>query len=481
MQITRAEVIISFIWKFLEKVSVQGIQFLVTIILARMLLPSDFGLIALIVVFVNLANVIIDGGLNSALIQKKNSDNIDFSTILYFSIAMSLLIYCCLFFLSPLIANFFGQSELTTILRVLSISIIIFSFNSVQRAYVSKHMLFKKLFLSSFIAVLISGVIGIYTAYLGFGVWSLVFYQLSSSLITTISMWITIKWVPSLAFSVDRLRVLFSFGWKMMATSFIIQLFLNVRSLLIGKLYTPSALAYFDRGRQFPNLVMDNINVSIQTVLFPVFSEFQNDRDKIKSMVSRAIKLNCFIIFPLMFGLVACAKPLVLLLLTEKWAMAIPYVQIFSLSFVLMPMQLANLEAIKSLGHSDIILKLELLKKILEVIILIISCLISPLAIAWGVLLYNFICVFINLYPNNHLLNYSIYEQLIDVLPVFLISSIMCLCLLLMSKFLIIGNFILLFIQIVFGVCFYYFVCRLFKIDSLVYIKNILLNRRNLI
>lgn len=472
MAINRSGVIKSFIWKLLERTSVQGISFIVTIVLARLLTPNEYGLVALIMIFISFANVIIDGGLNTALIQKKDSNNIDFSTIFYFSLFVAFVLYTILFFVSPLIAGFYKQPELIPIIKVLGISLFFYAFNSIQVAYVSKNMLFKKLFYSSLISVLISGSIGIVMAYKGYGVWALVMQSILSQLLITITMWFTVKWRPQLIFSKKSFKILFDFGWKIFATNITISIFVNIRGLIIGKMYTPATLAFFDKGRQFPALVMNNINTSIQTILFPVFSNAQDDRVAVKSMMRRSIKTSTLFIFPMMIALIIAAKSIILLLLTEKWISVVPFIQIFSIAFLLKPIQTANVEAIKALGYSNITLKIEIIKKIIEVIILIVSILYGVYAIAWGVVLYNFISLFINLYPSAKLLNYKYKEQFSDILPAFVISLFMGL-LIYALQLLNMSVLMTLIIQFVIGVIVYFTTCYLFKIESFIYFINL--------
>lgn len=477
MSIGRKEIIGSFFWKLLEKSSVQVVSFVVTLILARILTPNDYGMVALIMVLINIADVIIEGGLNTALIQKKGADNLDFSTIFFISIVVSVIFYLVLFVCSPVISSFYHQPELSLIIRILGISLFFYAINSVQRAYVSKHMRFKELFYSSLVSVVISGICGIVLAKKGAGVWALVVYNLLNISVTTFIMWSRLPWRPCASFSFERFKGLFDYGWKIMTANFLTSLFVNIRGLIIGRIYSPSVLAFFERGRQFPTLIMSNINTSIQTILFPVFSESQEDRDRVKDMVRRSIKISCYFIFPLMVGLFVTAKPLIILLLTEKWINAVPYVQIFSIAYLLMPMQIANMEAVKSLGYSGITLKLEIIKKFIEITILIITVFISAYAIAIGVVVYNFICIFINSYPNTSLLNYKISEQLMDITPPFAISLIMGFTIKLI-QYISIPILMQLILQILIGSAVYIALSYLWKIDSFNYIVNFIKDDR---
>lgn len=469
---SRGTVFRSFLWKFLEKCSVQLTGFIITILLARILNPEDYGLIALVIVFVNLTSVFVDGGLNTALVQKKNADQLDFSTIFYTSIAVSVLFYILLYIFAPAIARFYDNTSLIPILRVLGVTLIFYAINSIQKAFLVKKLLFKKLFYSSFGAVIISGLAGIVMAKYGFGVWALVTQSILSQLAVTIIMWATVKWRPTLEFSFDRFRSLFDFGWKIFASNLLITAFLNIRSLIIGKVYNAKSLALFDRGKQFPAFIVENINSSIQAVLFPVLSESQDDKESVKAMVRRSIKTSALIIFPVLFGLSILAGPIVRCLLTDKWLGAVPFIQIFCLAYLFMPMQIANVEAIKSLGYSGTNLKIEILKKAVELAILIITIPISVQAIAIGIVAYNMISLFINARPNQKFLNYGAKEQIRDILPSLAISSMMGVILIGLLFVPVSPGWIIV-MGIVFGIFAYISFNILFRVESFRYLINV--------
>lgn len=475
MAYSRSQVIKSFFWKLLERSGTQIITFIVSIILARLLEPSEYGIIAIITIFINLVNVFVDGGLNTALIQKKNSDNTDFSTILYCSLFISFIFYFVLFLTAPYIATFYDKEEITVILRITSITIPFCAYNSIQRAFVSKHLLFKKLFICSLFAVSISGVIGIVMAYAGYGVWALVAQTVSSQVLTTLIMYWIIPWRPIKVFSFLRFKSLFGYGWKIFVTNFIIAIYNDIRGIVIGKLYQPASLAFFEKGKQFPALLMGNINTSLQTILFPVLSEEQDEHSRVKSIMRSSTTISCLFIFPLLIGLFVVSRPLILLLLTEKWLPAVDFLRIFCIAYLLMPMQIANLEAIKSMGYSNITLRLEIIKKIIETIILIVSFLIGIKAVAWGIVVYNAICLAINLYPNVRLLDYKISEQVKDVFPTLAASLIMGISIY-WIQFLPISQMLILTIQFILGSAIYFFLCKLFRIESFMYVSNIVKN-----
>lgn len=424
----KSSVITSLIWKFLERIGTQGVQFVVAIVLARLLSPADFGLIALVTVFVTIANVFVQSGLNTALIQKKNADNLDFSTVFYSCLALAVVLYMGLFFGAPVIARFYNnQIELIPVIRVLGLMLPLGALNSIQEAYVARNMMFKKLFYRSIGAIIPAGIIGVVCAYLGFGIWSLVAQQLSNALLICVIMWFTVKWRPSLSFSIERWKGLFSFGWKLLCSALLDTFYRNIRDLVIGKLFTSADLGFYNRGDQFPKIIIANINSSIQSVLLPSLSTVQDDRVRLKSLARRSIKTSSFLILPLMTGLAAVAKPLTLVVLGEKWLPAVPFIQICCFSYAFWPIHTTNLSAINAVGRSDVFLKLEIIKKCygLAVLALAIWLFRSPVGIAMSAAITAPLGSFVNAYPNKKLLNYGFIEQMKDFVPSFLLSLAM--------------------------------------------------------
>lgn len=469
IDIDKKKIIYNLFWKFMERMGNRLVQFIVQIILARLLLPKDFGIIVLIIIFINISNVFIQNGFSTALIQKKHVDDVDFSSIFYISLFLSILLYIILFISAPFIAKFYNEMQLVAVLRVLSIILIIGVFNSIQNSFLARNMLFKKLFFSSFIAIIISGIVGILFAYWGFGVWALVAQQILNQLLITITLWFTIKWRPKLLFSFKKIKVLFSFGWKLLVSSLIDTLDKNIRELIIGKLYSTSLIGIYNRGKQFPELIIGNINGTIQSVLFPTLASQQGNIKKVKDMVRRAILTSSFIVFPLMIGLAIIAKPLVIIVLTEKWLPSVPFIQIFCISYSLWPIHTANLQAINAIGRSDIFLKLEIIKKLIGWSILIISIPFGIYAIAFGLVLSGILSSFINAYPNSKLLGYSYKKQIIDIFPSLLLSLLMG-ALIYPIQFMNLNIWITLVMQICIGALLYIGMALLFKLECLQYI-----------
>ena len=402
----------NFIWRFAERCGAQLVTFIVSIVLARLLAPEVFGKVALITVFTTIMQVFVDSGLGTALIQKKNADDLDFSSVFYFNCVVCIILYLGMFLASPFIAKFYNDYSLTPIIRVISLTIIVSGVKGIQQSYVSKNMLFKRFFYSTLGGTIFSAFLGISLAYAGLGVWAIVVQQLSNTAIDTLILWITVKWRPKKMFSWNRLKSLLSFGWKMLASCLLDTIYNNVRSLIIGKMYSSSDLAYYNQGNQFPNVIVNNINTSIDSVLFPTLAKEQEDKERVKNMTRRAIKTSTYVMAPIMMGLAFCAKPVVQIVLTEKWLPCVPFLQIFCIAYMFQPIHTSNLNAIKAMGRSDLFLKLEIAKKIVGVTVLIFTMWFGVMAMAYSLLLTNVMGMIINSWPNKKLLNYSFKQQI---------------------------------------------------------------------
>ncbi len=467
----KTKVLASLIWKLMERLGAQGVSFIVQIILGRLLMPEDFGAIAIVTVFITLSNVFVQSGFNTALIQKKDADDKDFSSVFYLSTFIATMLYVLLFFTSPYIADYYSSPQLTQVLRVLAIILFFGAFNSIQNAYVARNMMFKKLFFSSTGSVIFSGIVGVIAAYLGLGVWALVLQQITYNLSVSVILWFTVKWRPRLLFSLSKVKVLFSFGWKLLASSLLNTLYMDIRTLIIGRIYNSSMLGFYNRGVQFPKLIVTNMDGAIQSVMLPALSDEQDNKKRVKEMVRRAIVTSSFLVFPMMVGLAVVAEPMIKIVLTDKWLPAAPFLQIFCASYALIPIHTANLQAINALGRSDVFLKLEIIKKVIGILILAISINFGIYAMAWGMVLSGAISSFINAYPNKKLLNYSYLEQWKDIIPSLLISLLMGLTVYVLN-FLSIAEFLKLFVQIVVGVVVYILLAKLFKIECFNYLVN---------
>ena len=465
-------VIANFLWRFLERSGAQIVTFIVSIVLARILAPEDYGTIALVTVFISILQVFVDSGLGSALIQKKNADDLDFSSVFIFNFIVCIILYILMFFVAPLIAKFYDDMHLVAIIRVISITILISGVKGIQQSYVSRNMLFKKFFFSTIGGTVFSAFLGIFMAYKGFGVWALVAQQLSNTAIDTLILWITVEWRPKFIFSWKRLKSLLSFGWKLLISALLDTTYNNLRNLIIGKLYSPADLAFYNQGDKFPKVIITNINASIDSVLLPTMSREQDNKEKVKSMTRRAIKTSTYLMAPMMMGLAFCSDNIVRLVLTEKWIECVPYLRIFCITYMFWPLHTANLNAINALGRSDWFLRLEIIKKIMGLTVLLLTIWHGVMVMAYSLLLTSVLSQIINSWPNKKLINYSYIEQLQDILPSILISIFMGICVSLVNIFKL-PLLIKLIIQIILGVLIYISMSEVLKLESYKYIKNI--------
>lgn len=460
-------------WRFAERTLAQLVAFVVSIILARILDPSSYGTVALITVITSLLQVFVDSGLGNALIQKKDADNTDFSTVFYSNIIFCIVLYILLFFLSPVISDFYNNAEMTPYIRVLGLTVLISGIKNVQQAYVSRHMMFRKFFFSTLGGTVIAGIAGIIMALNGFGVWALVAQQVINLTIDTLILWITVKWRPVRSFSLERLKQLFSYGWKILASAFLDTAYRDLKQLVIGKKYTSSDLAFYNQGEKIPNLIIVNINSSIDSVLLPTLSREQDDKERIKAMTRRSIQISTYIMAPLMMGLFFVGEPLIRLLLTEKWLPAVFFLRIFCVSYLFYPIHTANLNAIKAVGRSDLFLRLEIIKKSVGLIALIITMNISVKAMAYSVLFTTLASQIINSWPNRKMLGYGYLEQMKDILPNLMMAAFMGLCVYGIQYFRL-PDLVTLIIQFVVGVGIYIGCSRVWKVDSYAYVMNII-------
>ena len=463
--------ITNLLWRFAERCGAQAVSFLVSIILARLLAPEAYGTIALAMVFINILQVFVDSGMGTALIQKKDADDLDFSSVFYFNIAACLVLYAGLFLAAPSIAQFYGDPALTALVRALSLTVVVSGVRNIQQSYVSRHLLFKRFFFSTIGSTLASAVVGIAMAYAGFGVWALVGQSLSNVVTGTIILWATVPWRPKRMFSWQRLKGLLSFGWKLLVSSLLDTGYNNLRSLIIGKLYSSADLAYYNQGDKLPNLVITNINTSIDSVLLPTMANEQDDPARVRSMTRRAIKTSTYVMAPLMMGLAACAEPLIRLILTEKWLPCVPYLRIFCITSMFYPIHTANLNAIKALGRSDLFLKLEIVKKAVGLTILLCTMWHGVMAMAYSLLLSSVLSQIINTWPNRKLLRYHYLNQLADILPALLLACAMGLAVYCI-QFLGWGDLPTLCVQVPVGAALYLAGSALLRLDSFLYLRS---------
>lgn len=414
-------------WKFAERITAQAITFFVSIIIARLLEPTAYGQVSLVMIFISIANVLVTSGFGNSLIQKKDADDLDFSSVFYAQLLLSFLLYFLIFLIAPYVELYYGTDfrGLGSVLRVLGLRIPLSAINNVQQSYVSRRMIFKKFFVATLFGTVLSAVVGIYMAYAGFGVWALVFQYLTNTTVDTIVLFITMEWRPKCAFSFERLKPLMNYGWKLLCTDLLNSVLNNFRSLIIGKAYSSEDLAYYNKSEQFPSLIVTNINASLQSVLFPAMSNVQNDHEEVKHILRKTISTGAFVIFPMVYGFMAVADSVVILLLTEKWAECIPYVQVFCISYSLRIISTSCAQSIKAIGRSDVYMKSVVIYKILELISIVITAMISVKAIAIGTVINAVIIVVIQFYCNNKYIGYTFREISKDMLPIVTLTAIM--------------------------------------------------------
>ncbi len=468
----RGKVLSGLFWKVLENGGVQIVQFVISLILARMLGPERYGTIALLLVFIAIANVFIQSGFQTALIQKRQVDDLDYSSVFYLGLGVALLLYAVIFAGAPAVAAFYHDSELKSMLRVLALMIFFGAVVSVQTAMVSRKMEFRKMCAASLLATCLSGIAGVIGAYRSLGTWALVVQQLGTQFLLMVFLWVLVGWKPMRAFSFSRVKALFSYGWKLLCSSLLDTVYNNLYTMVIGRIYQKDVVGYYNRGNQFPQLIVNNLAASIQAVMLPAFSASQEDKERMKAMVRRSIVTSAFVIFPMMAGLIAVAKPLISIILTEKWLPCVPFLQIMCVAYAMWPIHIANLQAINALGRSDIFLKLEIIKKALGLAVLAVSIPFGIYAMVWLKASTDFVGTIINAYPNKKLLNYSFLEQWRDVFPALVLSVVMG-AIVYSLQFFIHNNWILLIAQIGVGVLIYGGLAWIFKIESFRYLVGV--------
>ncbi|NBH32780.1 lipopolysaccharide biosynthesis protein [Clostridiaceae bacterium] len=478
----RNRIFSGLLWSCGERMTAQLVSFLVSIILARMVTPREYGVIALVMIFISIGNIFVTDGFGNALVQKQNADTIDFSSVFLFSLILSVLLYGLLYWISPFIAEFYDLPVLKNVIRIMGIRIILASVNTVQRAYISKKMEFRKFFFSTIIGTIISAITGILMAYKGYGVWALVIQYLTNSLIDTTILSVTSGWKISFKFSFKRLKPLISYGWGIFAVALMNALYSNLRNFVIGKRFSTDDLAYSTKGQQFPGLVAANINNSINAVLFPAVSMVQEDKNKMLSVTRRMIQIETFFVGPLLFGLAAVSPLCIRLLLTEKWLQCVPYLKIMCGVYVLQPIQMASIQAMKAMGYSELYFRLDIIKKAVALIILFIAVFYynSVFDIVMSALAAEICATIINFPVNKKLIAYGYLEQIRDVLSPLIASAFMYWIVTFVNQKVewMESDILRLGVLVVFGCMAYILICYMMKLDSLFYIFNFIKEKK---
>lgn len=413
------------VWSTIERFSVQGVTFVVMIIMARLLDPTDYGLVGMLTIFIAISQALVDSGFSQALIRKQKRTQTDNSTVFYFNIAVGLILYLILFFAAPAIARFYSQPLLVPLTRVIGLSVLINSFVVVQRALFTVQIDFKTQAKASMSAALVSGAVGIYMAYTGFGVWSIAAQQIVNLLVNVSLLWVMSSWRPSWAYSWKSFREFFSFGSKLAASSILDCIYNNLYLIVIGKVFNASDLGYYTRANQFASFPSSNLTGILQRVTFPVLCKIQNDDQHLRDIYIKFLRIAAFVIFPLMISLAAIAKPLVLVLLNQKWEFAAVLLQILCLSMMWFPIHAINLNLLQVKGRSDLFLRLEVIKKGVGVAILCATIPFGLIVMCWGLVLYSLLALIINTHFTGKLINVGFFRQMGDIFPILLYSLVM--------------------------------------------------------
>lgn len=453
-KVSKSKAADNMFWRLAERFGAQGVNFLVSIVLTRILTPEAYGVVALTMTFTTLLVIFTTSGLGTSLIQKKEIDELDYSTALIANVGIGIILYAIVFLAAPYIAQFYHQEKITSILRVLALILIIGGLNSIQQAKISRSMKFKMFFKATLTGTLISAVVGIGMAVNGFGEWAIIAQYLTNQVIDTVFLWVMIGWKPTFRFSWERLKPLYRFGWRAYGASMVEGLYGSFRSLLIGKYYTSTDLAFYNRGCHIPELINTNTNTAIQSVMFPIYAKASDDLVRMKQMMKKAMSIGTFIIFPCMVGLAIVSEALIDVLYTSKWLPAVPFLQISCFVYALTPMHIVNLQGILAIGRSGISFKVEIVKKTVAVIVMLICIHISLMATALSAIPLGIFALIMNSYPVGKLLDYPLYEQIKDAAPAFVMSVIMGV-LVYLTGMLPFSNIFILILQVIVGISSY--------------------------
>lgn len=470
--ILKEKTISGFFYKMIERAGVLGCHFLVSIVLARLLLPREFGIVALVVVAVSILDVLVTYGFENALIADKHSDALDFSTCFYFGLALSLAVYAGVFFAAPFAGTSFNDPLVTPVLRVMALRIPIAAVNSVQQAFVYKHMLFRKFFVSTAIGTVISGIAAITMACRGCGVWALVTQYLGNVVCDTVCLWTIVGWRPQRVFSLERLRKIYEYGWKILVVGLIDVVYGRLRRLVIARRFSSEDLAYYHNGNLFSDASMSLLEPTINAVFFPALAQCNDDQAAMRRLTRHMIGLSTYLVFPVMIGLMAIAKPLVLFILTEKWLPSVVFLHIGCLAYMLRPLQFINTCVIKASGRSGLLLKLDVLKKGVGLLMLAASVRHGVVGVAWSAVAFSVFSTLVNIAPNARILDYGYGLQFWDIAPSAILALAMGVGMFALS-FCPFPPFCLLCIQCGFGLAFYLGGSVLFRNGNYAYALSI--------
>ncbi|WPR70196.1 lipopolysaccharide biosynthesis protein [Flavobacterium sp. NG2] len=465
---------IGIVWSAIDKIAVQLGQFIVGIVLARILIPEDFGLVGMLAIFIALSQTFIESGLGIALIQRQDRTDVDFSTLFVFNLTVSSFFYLLLFFSAPFISNFFKQPQLTDLIRVLSLNLIVNALAIVQRTKLAITLNFKVIAKSNLIGMIVGGVCGIIAAKYNYGVWSLVIQIIVGSLASCVSLWFLSKWTPSVIFSRNSFQKLFNYGSKLLIAGLYAQTINNVYNLFLGKFYPAASLGYYTKAKSFSDISAGTIASILQQVTFPILTSVQDDKVKLVSIYSRMIRMSAFFIIPIMTLICLLAKPIVVLLLTEKWVFLIPLLQWMVFARIFLPMSAVNLDLLNAIGRSDLFLKVDLSKLPLTILAMVITIPLGVKAIIIGHVVTSAISFMINAYLPGKFYGYGPIQQLKDMIPIVVATIGMAITVFVLTYF--IDSLVLqLLLGGSFGMVSFLFFCWILKLEELKEIGGLLL------
>lgn len=420
---TKNSIASGLFWAFGERISAQLVTLVVAILLARLLDPEHYALVAVVTIFITIANTFVTSGFGNSLIQKKDADELDFSTTLIFSMGLAVVFYIILFISAPLVSEFYRRDELTLVLRVMSFRIVIASINSIQHAYVSKQMAFRKFFFSTLIGTIVSAFIGIFLAYKGYGVWALVAQYLTNTTVDTIVLSFTCGWKPSFRFSFQRMKRLYSYGWKLLVSDLFGTLYEQLRALVLSKGFRPTELSFYNQGEKYPAIFINNVEASMHKVLFQALSDSQDDISKVKKITRSTIRMSIFVLSPVFLGLAACGDSLISFLLTDKWLPCVPYMRIVCALYLVHPIFSAHTRVLKALGESGKFLLLTIVRYTVGISLLVFSIVFfsEPHIVIFSSMITMFFVTFFCGMISRKEISYSVKEQIQDMIP-----SIIC-------------------------------------------------------
>ena len=461
------------IWSFGERITAQLVSTLVTIVLARLLDPTHYGIISIVTVFITFCNVFVTSGMGSALVQKKEVDERDYNTAFLISLTIALVLYAVLFFAAPYIAQFYEMPELKWVLRVMALRLPLASVNSIQQAHVQRAMQFKRFFVATLFGTVLSGIVGILLALRGFGVWALVAQYLTNTTVDTIVLLFVEKWIPKFQFSLEKAKSIYSFGWKVLATDLVYTAEEDIRSLIVGKVFGSADLAYYDQGKKYPSILVNNLNSAINKVMLPAYSRSQDDLENLKKMLRKSIAVGIFVLAPVLIGFAAVSDTFIDVVLTSKWIFCSPYIKIFCFIYLTRPLETACHQALLAIGRSDIVLRIMIAINVVALAAVFVATFgfHSVFLIAVGSLISSFVSLGCFMFFSNRLIGYKFKEQLEDVCPALLFSAIMGVVVYMLG-FINFNKIFVLIIQVLVGGVIYVVLSKLFRLNAYEYLMT---------